>query len=319
MRQAGRYMPEYRALRAKSGGILAMIKDPALACEITMQPVNAFAPDAAIIFSDILTIPMAMGMKLYFNEGPRFESPLSDEKTIAALKPPSSESFSYIFNACRLANDALPAEIPLIGFCGSPFTLACYMIDGEGGIFWQTRRMLHERPALLHKVLQVNTEAAITSLQRQINAGSRAVMIFDSWGGLLGHNYEEFSLRYIRRIVSAIRPPTPTIVYGRQCGLHLADIAACGCSAVGVDWQLSLAQAKRIVAGKAALQGNLDPAALLGDVAKTVRETKRVLDDYGDGPGHIFNLGHGVYKHTSPRNVAALIETVKEYSSQTAK
>ena len=317
MRQAGRYMAEYRARRAKVGGFLAMVKNPEIACEITLQPVNCFAPDAAIIFSDILTIPDAMGLGLYFSEGPRFKSPLREEKAIAGIKPVAAEELSYVFEACRLVNEVLAKDIPLIGFCGSPFTLACYMVDGEGGYFWQTRRMRHERPLLLHQILKANTESAITLLQGQINAGCRVAMIFDSWGGLLGEDfYEEFSLQYIRQIVAAVKP-TPTIVYSRQCGLLLADIAACGCDAVGVDWQISLPQAKRVVAAKVALQGNMDPAALLGNTTQTVQATQRVLDSYGEGPGYIFNLGQGVDKRTPPENVAALIETVKAHSLAT--
>ncbi|MGI9296947.1 MAG: uroporphyrinogen decarboxylase [Gammaproteobacteria bacterium] len=321
MRQAGRYLPEYRKLRAESGGFLPMLKTPELACEITLQPVRRFGLDAAIIFSDILTIPDAMGLRLHFveNEGPRFAAPADSEETILKLQEPPPESLQYVAAACGLARGALPPDVPLIGFCGAPWTLACYMIDGGGGGFWRTRAMRHSRPDLLHRVLEINAAACISLLRAQLAAGAQAAMIFDSWGGLLGGgDYEDFSLEYIRRIVAAIAP-APTIVFARDCGFHLPKIAACGCDAVGADWRTPLAAARRMSAGRTAIQGNLDPAALLSDAESAAAATRRVLEDFGGAPGHIFNLGHGVHKDTPPENVAALVETVRHWKPDSAE
>ena len=316
MRQAGRYLPEYRALRKKEGGFLAMAQNPAIACEITLQPVRRFDFDAAIIFSDILTIPDAMGLGLFFSEGegPRFERPLQSEDDIVRLHPAPLEKLEYVGAACTLTRQALPAQTPLIGFCGAPFTLACYMIDGGSGGFWRTREMRFSRPDLLHQVLAMNAASCADLLCAQVAAGCQAVMIFDSWGGLLGGDeYEQFSLAYIRRVVAAVKEKTtaPVIVFGRQCGLHLPAIAACGCDAVGVDWQTPLRLARRMVGERVAIQGNLDPAALLGTPDSVAAAAQNTLADYGDGDGHIFNLGHGVDKNTPPENVAALVEAVR--------
>lgn len=320
MRQAGRYLPEYRALREKSGGFMAMLKNPEIACEITLQPVHRFGFDAAIIFSDILTIPDAMGLELHFieNEGPRFRRPLDSESSITKLAPPPAGALEYAAEACALARRELPAETPLIGFCGAPWTLACYMADGGGGGFWRTRKMRHARPDLLHRILAANAAAAADLLAAQLSAGAQIAMIFDSWGGLLdGEGYEEFSLAYIRKIIKSLRrhaPDAPIIVFARNCGFQLPQIAACGCDAVGVDWQIPLAAAHRAVAGRTALQGNLDPAALLSAPEDAATATKKTLTDFGDAPGHIFNLGHGVDKTTPPENVAALVETVRAHT-----
>ena len=321
MRQAGRYLPEYRALRKKSGGFMAMLKNPEIACEITLQPVHRYKFDAAIIFSDILTIPDAMGLELHFieNEGPRFRRRLDSESAVAKLAPPPPESLNYAAEACALARRELPAETPLIGFCGAPWTLACYMADGGGGGFWKTRAMRHSRPDLLHRILSTTAAAAADLLAAQITAGAQAAMIFDSWGGLLnGGDYEEFSLAYIRRIIKELRvraPGAPLIVFARGCNFQLPQIAAAGCDAAGVDWQIPLAAARRAVANKTALQGNLDPAALLATPQAAAAATQKALADFGDGPGHIFNLGHGIDKNTPPENVAALVETVHGYST----
>ena len=318
MRQAGRYLPEYRALRKDVGGFLPMMKTPETACEITLQPVRRFGFDAAIIFSDILTIPDAMGLGLHFveNEGPRFSYPLNDERDIKKLLPPPPESLNYVAEACRLTRRALPAGTPLIGFCGSPWTLACYMIDGGGGgDFWQTRKMRHVRPDLLHHLLRANTAAAVELLCAQIDAGAQVAMIFDSWGGLLGgEDYEDFSLAYIRQIVAEVRCRTnaPIIVFARNCGFQLPSIAACGCDAMGVDWQIPLMAARRM-ASRIAIQGNLDPAVLLTAPENVAAAAAKTLEDFGNEPGHIFNLGHGVNKNTPPENVAALVDTVRAY------
>ncbi len=320
MRQAGRYLPEYRKVREKSGGFLAMAKTPELACEITLQPVRRFGLDAAIIFSDILTIPDALGLQLRFaeGEGPKLNNPLRAENDVAkfcARAESGGLDLEYVCAACRLAAAALPAEIPLIGFCGSPWTLACYMIDGEGGGFWRARAMRYSRPDLLHSILQTNARAAAESLCGQMQAGCKVAMIFDSWGGLLGEDYEEFSLRYIRETVAAVKAKckTPVIVFSRQCAAHLAQTAKCGCDAVGVDWQIPLSRAREITGGKIALQGNMDPATLLADKKAVQQEALKILRDYGNAPGHIFNLGHGVDKNTPPENIQTLAETVRSH------
>ena len=319
MRQAGRYLPEYRKVRERSGGFLAMAQSPETACEITLQPVARFALDAAIIFSDILTIPEAMGLGLHFvdGEGPKLAKPLADENAVNNLREMQSDDLEYVYAACRLANKALPSQTPLIGFCGSPWTLACYMIDGGGGGFWRARAMRHSRPDLMRKVLSANARAAAKLLSGQLNAGCRAAMIFDSWGGLLGDadDYETFSLKYIRDIINEVKKEhnAPIIVFARQCGSHLAQIANSGCDAAGIDWQTPMSQAQKLTGGKIALQGNMDPSVLLSDKKSVRREAARILADYGDTPGHIFNLGHGVDKNTPPENVAALAEAVREY------
>ncbi|MGI9336891.1 MAG: uroporphyrinogen decarboxylase [Gammaproteobacteria bacterium] len=317
MRQAGRYLPEYRAVREKCGGFLAMAKSPPVACEITLQPVRRFDTDAAIIFSDILTIPDAMGLGLHFidGEGPKLQNPLRDENAVGRLRPVAEGELDYVYDACRLAVGELPADIPLIGFCGSPWTLACYMIDGGGGGFWRARKMVYDRPDLLHRILAANAEAAVSLLCGQLAAGCRVAMIFDSWGGLLGgDDYETFSLRYIRDIINAVKAQhndAPIIVFARQCHRHLAAIAKSGCDAAGIDWQTPMSQARDITGGKIALQGNMDPAVLLADADAVRREAKRILCDFGDGHGHIFNLGHGVDKNTPPENVAVLADAVR--------
>ena len=315
MRQAGRYLPEYRKLRTATGNFLTMVKTPDIACEITLQPIERFSLDAAIIFSDILTIPDALGLGLHFidGEGPRLTTPLTNEQEINRM-PDTIAPLQYVFDACTLTRQALPPHVPLIGFAGTPFTLACYMIDGSGGAFWRTRAMYRQRPDLFHRVLDITRRAVSELLIGQLNAGCQAVMLFDSWGGLLSDSdYENFSLQYIRQIINDIGNKAPVIVFGRQCGLSLPAIANCGCAAAGVDWQTALPTAKRLTGGKVALQGNLDPAVLLTDENTVRQETLKTLHAYGNDAGHIFNLGHGVDKNTPPNHVAALVETVKNY------
>lgn len=319
MRQAGRYLPEYRKVRKESGGFLQMLKTPELACEVTLQPIRRFGFDAAIVFSDILTIPDAMGMRLHFveNEGPRFSHPAQDEQAIMALQPPPPEKLDYVAKTCQMTRRELPADVPLIGFCGSPWTLACYMIDGQGGgDFWQTRALLHSRPDLLRHMLQVNAQSCAQLLQMQIDAGAQVAMIFDSWGGLLGGgDYEEFSLAPMRHIIAKISPMAPVIVFARNCGFHLPKIAAAGCDAAGVDWQTPLSAARRMVVERTAIQGNLDPASVLSDPETAAAATLRALEEFGKGPGHIFNLGHGINKNTPPENISALVETVQKWQA----
>ena len=320
MRQAGRYLPEYNATRARAGDFLTLCKTPAAATEVTLQPLARFPLDAAILFSDILTIPDAMGLGLHFaeGEGPRFERPVRDGAAIARLVPPRPDvELRYVLDAVREIRRALGGRVPLIGFAGSPFTLACYMVEGGASEDFRTvKTMLYSRPDLLHRLLDVNARAVADYLNAQIEAGAQVAMLFDTWGGTLAHAaYLEFSLAYIRRVIGALArhrdgERVPSIVFTKGGGPWLEAIADCGCDAVGVDWTVSLADARRRVGDRAALQGNLDPLVLLTD-PRTVRgEAERTLADFGPGPGHVFSLGHGIVPATPPENVAALVEAV---------
>lgn len=321
MRQAGRYLPEYNATRKRAGNFLNLCKSPALACEVTLQPLERFTLDAAILFSDILTVPDAMGLGLYFaeGEGPKFERPVRDEAAVRALAVPDPQGeLRYVMDAVREIRGALKGRVPLIGFSGSPFTLACYMVEGGGSDdFRHIKGMLYKRPDLLHHILTINAQAVTSYLNAQVEAGAQALMIFDTWGGTLTpHGYLEFSLRYIERIVSGLVRKregrrVPVIVFTKGGGLWLEAIANCGADAVGVDWTIDLGEARRRVGDRVALQGNLDPSVLLSEPGAVRREARRVLDAYGPGPGHIFNLGHGISQFTPPENVAALVETVR--------
>ena len=318
MRQAGRYLPEYQETRARAGGFINLVRNPELACEVALQPVNRFGLDAAIVFSDILVIPDAMGLGLRFEEGsgPSFERPVRDERAAAKLDEPPPEALEYVAQACQATRAELPPGIPLIGFCGSPFTLACYMVDGKGSDFWHARHMMHARPDLFRRIVEVNTRAVSSSLVAQARAGCEAVMIFDSWGGLLDRrNYELFSLGAIRKIVAAVQRFTkvPIIVFARGCGSFLSDIASTRCDCVGVDWHTTLSEARRKTRGRVSLQGNLDPAALAGDMVTAKKAARAVLKEYGSGPGHIFNLGHGMDRRTPPENVEAVVETARNF------
>lgn len=327
MRQAGRYLPEYRAVRKRAGSFLALAKNPALAAEVTVQPTERYPVDAAIVFSDILTVPDAMGLGLHFveGEGPKFERPLRSETDIFALRPPGEGSLDYVLDAVVQARRALGGRIPLIGFSGSPWTLACYMVQGSGSRDYHVvKQMLYSRPELLHHILQVNTIAIINYLNAQIDAGAQAVMLFDSWGGILsGRAFEAFSLSYMRKIVSSLTKTrggqrVPCIVFTKGGGQWVEQIADLGAEAVGLDWTVSLADARYKVGHKVALQGNLDPAVLLATPEKVIKEVHRVLDDFGipaDGAGHVFNLGHGISQHTPPENVWAMVTAVHEYSA----
>ena len=323
MRQAGRYLPEYNETRRRAGSFLALAKTPELACEVTLQPLDRFALDAAIIFSDILTVPDAMGLGLYFaeGEGPRFERPLRDERAIGSLAVPDLAKLRYVFDAIAMTRKALAGRVPLIGFSGSPFTLACYMVEGGGSDdFRLVKSMLYAEPRLLHRILAVNADAVTAYLNAQIDAGAQAVMIFDTWGGSLsGPAYEEFSLAYSRRVLAGLRRESegrvvPRILFTKGGGQWLEAMAASGADALGIDWQTSLATARQRVAGRVALQGNMDPMALFGPPEAIEREAARILDEYGAGPGHVFNLGHGVSQHTPPERVQALVEAVHSRS-----
>jgi uroporphyrinogen decarboxylase len=324
MRQAGRYLPEYNQTRTRAGSFLELCKNPDLATEVTLQPLARFALDAAILFSDILTIPDAMGLGLNFveGEGPQFERPLRQEWEIRDLTVPDpGVHLRYVLDAVAAIRKALNNEVPLIGFSGSPFTLACYMIEGRGGTeFAQTKRMLYTRPDLLHRLLDVNAQAVTAYLNAQIEAGAQAVMLFDTWGGVLSEAaYHEFSLRYLEQIMQGLKRTqagqvVPRIVFTKGGGLWLESIAGIGADAVGLDWAIDIGAARARVGHRVALQGNLDPAVLFSTPEIVRAEATKVLASYGTGPGHVFNLGHGVSQHTPPENVGALVDAVHETS-----
>ena len=322
MRQAGRYLPEYNATRGRAGSFLALCTSPDLATEVTLQPLERFALDAAILFSDILTVPDAMGLGLHFveGEGPRFSRPLADERAIAGLAVPDPERLRYVYDAVAAIKRALGGKVPLLGFAGSPFTLACYMIEGGGSVdFARVRRMLYARPDLLHRILSINAEAIAAYLTQQIAHGADALMLFDTWGGILTTDaYEHFSLAYIRAVLERVRSAashaTPTIVFTKGGGQWLERIAETGCTAIGIDWTTDMAAARTRVGARVALQGNLDPLALLAPPEVVCRQAESVLDAAGTSPGFIFNLGHGIVPSTPPDNVAALVEFVHEAS-----
>jgi uroporphyrinogen decarboxylase len=327
MRQAGRYLPEYRATRARAGSFLAMAKNPELACEVTLQPLRRFPLDAAILFSDILTIPDAMGLGLYFadGEGPKFERPLRDAAAIARLGVPDMETeLRYVMDAVRTIRRELDGKVPLIGFSGSPWTLACYMVEGGGSDnFSRIKAMALNEPALLHRVLQVNTDAVIAYLAAQRAAGAQALQVFDTWGGALSPAmYREFSLPYLVRIARELdRGDTPLILFGKGNAPYLEELAASGAEGVGVDWTIALDDAARRVQGKVALQGNLDPATLYGNPEAIRAQAKLALDGYASGnggsrEGHVFNLGHGMSPDMDPGHVAALVDAVHELSKR---
>ncbi len=322
MRQAGRYLPEYNATRAKAGSFLALAKTPALATEVTLQPLERFPLDAAILFSDILTIPDAMGLGLHFaeGEGPRFARPLRDEGEIAKLAAPDvGRDLRYVLDAVRQIKRDLHDRVPLIGFSGSPFTLACYMIEGSGSDDWRTlKTMRHARPDLLHRILEVNASAVRDYLRAQVEAGVDVCMIFDTWGGALAHDdYEKFSLAYVRPIVKSLG--VPTIFFTKGGNPWLRQMIDSGASAVGLDWTSDPRVARKLAAGRVALQGNLDPVALFAPEKAVRAATREVLDAFGPEPGHVFNLGHGILPKTPIDSVAALVDEVRAYSSARAK
>ena len=326
MRQAGRYLAEYNQTRKQAGSFMDLCRNPQLATEVTMQPLARFPLDAAILFSDILTIPDAMGLGLYFaeGEGPRFERPLREEweiRNLEAIDP--GDHLRYVLDAVSHIRKALDNEVPLIGFSGSPYTLACYMIEGRGGTeFHEIKRMLYARPDLLHAILEVNTRSVIDYLNAQIEAGAQAVMIFDSWGGNLSKAaFDEFSLPYLKRICAELKKEhggerVPSIVFTKGGGQWLEALAGCGSDALSVDWTTDIGSARARVGERVALQGNLDPAILLTNPEVVHREAARVLAAYGHGSGHVFNLGHGVSRFTPPENVAALVDAVHRESRQ---
>ena len=331
MRQAGRYLPEYNATRRRAGSFLGLAKSPQYATEVTLQPIERYPLDAAILFSDILTVPDAMGLGLHFveGEGPKFARPVRTEDDVRALRAPEvEESLRYVTDAVRSIRKALDNRIPLIGFSGSPWTLACYMIEGGGSEDFRTvKAMLYQRPELLQQVLAVNVQAVTDYLNAQIRAGAQAVMIFDTWGGALTDAaYRSFSLASMAQVVAGVQREhdgerVPCIAFTKGGGQWLEAIAATGCDAVGVDWVVSLAQARARIGNRCAIQGNLDPMVLLAGAKATASEAIRVLEDFGrpnrvDGgtDGHVFNLGHGISQFTDPDVVDVLVETVHSHS-----
>jgi uroporphyrinogen decarboxylase len=333
MRQAGRYLPEYNETRRRAGSFLQLCKNPQLACEVTLQPLSRFELDAAILFSDILTVPDAMGLGLYFadGEGPKFERPLREEWAIRDLTAPDPNvHLRYVMDAVAEIRRALGGSVPLIGFSGSPWTLACYMVEGGSGAatdYRTVKTMLYDRPDLLHHILDVTATAVTDYLNAQIESGAQAVMIFDSWGGSLSHAaYREFSLGYMQRIMSGLKRShdgerVPCIVFTKGGGQWLEAIADIGCDAVGLDWTTDLGEARKRLGGRVALQGNLDPMALFASPEKVAAEARRVLDSYGGDAednrksgGHVFNLGHGISQFTPPENVKVLVDTVHSHS-----
>jgi uroporphyrinogen decarboxylase len=328
MRQAGRYLPEYNATRKKAGSFLALAKSPELACEVTLQPLERFALDAAILFSDILTIPDAMGLGLYFadGEGPKFERTVRTDDEVKRLAAADLDSLRYVFDAVALIRKSLAGRVPLIGFSGSPFTLACYMVEGGGSDdFRLVKSMLYARPDLLHRILELNARSVTAYLNAQIAAGAQAVMVFDTWGGALSDAaYREFSLAYAKTVFAGVTRNAegrvvPRIFFTKGGGLWLESMADSGADALGLDWTIDIGEARRRVGGRVALQGNMDPAVLFSPPAAIEREAKRILERFGRGPGHVFNLGHGVSQFTPPEHVQALVEAVHRHSLGASK
>jgi uroporphyrinogen decarboxylase len=326
MRQAGRYLPEYRATRARAGSFLELAKSPDFATEVTLQPIDRYPLDASILFSDILTVPDAMGLGLYFadGEGPRFERPVRTEAEVHALRVPDMESLDYVFKAVTQIRTALAGRVPLIGFSGSPWTLACYMVEGGGSREFHTiKKMLYSRPDLMHHLLDINAQAVAQYLNAQIDAGAQAVMIFDSWGGALADGaYQQFSLDYMRQVLARLQRDKdgvriPAIVFTKGGGLWLDEMAGIGADALGVDWTVNLGHARALVGDRVALQGNLDPAILFAAPEQIRAEVERSLAAYGKptpGSGHVFNLGHGISQFTPPESVSAMVEAVHSFS-----
>ena len=326
MRQAGRYLPEYRATRERAGSFLGLAKNPDFATEVTLQPIDRYPLDAAILFSDILTVPDAMGLGLYFvdGEGPKFERPLRTEADVHALRAPDLDSLDYVFKAVTQIRGALNGRVPLIGFSGSPWTLACYMVEGGGSKEFHTiKKMLYNRPDLMHHILAINATAVAQYLNAQIDAGAQAVMIFDSWGGALADGaYQAFSLKYMQMVVSQLQREKdgvriPAVVFTKGGGLWLEQIADIGADAVGLDWTVDLKRARALVGDQVALQGNLDPAILFASPEQIRAEVERTLTAYGTpsaGSGHVFNLGHGISQFTPPESVSAMVEAVHSFS-----
>lgn len=322
MRQAGRYLPEYRQVRAQAGDFLSLCKHTELACEVTLQPLRRFSLDAAILFSDILTIPDAMGLGLYFSEGegPCFRYPLHSTRAIEALTLPSmKDELAYVMDAVRMIRRNMPAGLPLIGFSGSPWTLACYMVEGKSSPdFARMLTLIDEEPGAAQLLLEKLSHSVIEYLSEQVMAGANALMIFDTWGGLLStKQYERYSLAYMRSIVTALKArhlQVPVILFTKGGGQWLQQMADTGCDALGLDWTCDLGQARSALAGRVALQGNLAPASLLADDHSIRQQVQQVLRSYGQGSGHVFNLGHGITPDVLPERVKTMVDAVHEFS-----
>ena len=326
MRQAGRYLPEYNAVRTRLGSFMALAQDPDAACEVTLQPVDRFGIDAAILFSDILTVPEAMGLGLSFvsGKGPVFAHPVQTEEAVNALYVPDpEEKLRYVTDAVRTIRRELNNRVPLIGFSGSPFTLACYMVEGGSSKDFSTiKKMMYARPDLLHRILDVNARAVTEYLNAQVRAGAQALQIFDTWGGALADGcFEEFSLKYMQRIIEGLirendGERVPVIVFTKGGGAWLEAMSKCGCDCVGVDWTVNLTKARARTGDKVSLQGNLDPMVLFAGEEAIRREVRRVIDSFGTvgNGGHVFNLGHGISQFTDPEAVAVMVDEVHKYS-----
>ncbi len=326
MRQAGRYLPEYRATRAKAGSFVALMKNPELACEVTLQPLARYPLDAAILFSDILTIPDAMGLGLYFEtgEGPKFERPVRDARSVNTLGIPDPESsLRYVLDAVRLIRRELDGRVPLIGFSGSPWTLATYMIEGGSSRdFARAKDMLYSNPDVLHALLAKLADSVALYLAAQVAAGAQAVQIFDTWGGALSDAaYREFSLRYMQRVIAQLPEESegrrvPVILFTKNGGLWLEAMAEAGADALGLDWTIDIGDARRRVGERVALQGNMDPGVLRASPQRIRDEVARILSAFGNGTGHVFNLGHGITPDVDPEHAGAMIAAVHESSPQ---
>jgi len=326
MRQAGRYLPEYRATRERAGSFVKLCKTPELACEVTLQPIARFPLDAAILFSDILTIPDAMGLGLSVNEGegPRLARPVRTRADIDRLAVPDPEGeLRYVMDAVRLIRRELHGRVPLIGFAGSPWTLACYMIEGAGSSsFSRPKALAWDDPQTMHKLLDVVARAVARYLAAEAAAGAQALMVFDTWGGLLPPDlFREFSLRYMAQIAQMIKSDNvargvPLVLFSKGANSHLEALADTGCAALGLDWTISLAEARARVGARVALQGNVDPGVLLASPNAIRAEVKKALDSFGPHPGHVFNLGHGITPDVNPDNLAVLVDAVHELSTR---
>ncbi|KEY57466.1 uroporphyrinogen decarboxylase [Serratia sp. DD3] len=326
MRQAGRYLPEYKATRAQAGDFMSLCKNAELACEVTLQPLRRYALDAAILFSDILTIPDAMGLGLYFEagEGPRFTSPIvcrADVEKLPLCDP--EDELGYVMNAVRTIRRELKGAVPLIGFSGSPWTLASYMVEGGSSkAFTKLKKMMYAEPQTLHLLLDKLADSVILYLNAQIKAGVQSVMVFDTWGGVLtGRDYREFSLHYMHKIVDGLLRENegrrvPVTLFTKGGGQWLEAMAATGCDALGLDWTIDIAEARRRVGHQVALQGNMDPSILYAAPERIAQEVETILAGFGDGEGHVFNLGHGIHQDVPPAHAGAFVEAVHALSAK---
>lgn len=324
MRQAGRYLPEYLAIRAQAGDFMSLCKNAQLACEVTLQPLRRFKLDAAILFSDILTIPDAMGLGLYFEagEGPKFARPITCKADVDKIGRPDPESeLQYVMNAVRTIHKELDGDVPLIGFSGSPWTLATYMVEGGSSkAFTKIKKMMYAEPATLHLLLDKLADSVIEYLNAQIKAGVQSVMVFDTWGGVLTpRDYQEFSLQYMHKIVDGLIRENqgrrvPVTLFTKNGGMWLEKIAATGCDAVGLDWTVDIGDAKRRIGDKVALQGNMDPSMLYASPERISQEVATILNGFGHGTGHVFNLGHGIHLDVPPENAGVFIDAVHRLS-----